>query len=431
MKFFAPKEILPRLALATLAGVLLLLAGPVGAQSGKPRHERTFDHAAGSTSASYHLRLREGETVDIKFTNTATGCFDYGVEKVERLTPESGVTTTKGDPQKTVTIVHEAKYGGYVVTATRTSDEGECGTGGVEKLPDVTIVIVAETEGIEVAFTGGFTFSDLTNPVFATGEKDGKQIVIRDTQAEDEVSLSVGTFIHVYGKNWSRWAPALSFGLGIGEESTTTYYLGPSWRIGSQAFLTTGIMAGSVDRPPAGVNVGDELMDANALNNLGKKTDTGVFLAFSYSFLGGGKAAFEKPFKAPDSNQGGGGGSSASATQPPPPPAAPQECSTTTTAPTFDKPAKESQVSTAALEFSGKAGCKPPTSGGFTVAIEVIKDGDNVAFNSIVAGLKTDGSFTAKGKVYEAGEYTASTTVLDASSQAVGKKKDYSFKIKQ
>jgi hypothetical protein len=260
-----------------------------------------FDHIKNAPSASYFLRLKPKEEFVIKITNTAPQCFDYQVESV----PKSG-SEAKGLTTVPLEVVHDEKYGGYIVDIRRKSnpEDPDCNTlQDMKGLKDATIIIAVETLGVEVAFGGGFTISQLTDPVFAARPAaGGGSVVERDKSAEDDFSLGVAAFLHVYGKSWPKAAPAVTFGLGINGANEATYYVGPFWRLGDQAYLGGGVVFGSVARLPTGVHTGDPITDPNVLTDLPTRTDAAAFVGFSYTFLGN-KEAFQKPFKSVDASQ--------------------------------------------------------------------------------------------------------------------------------
>ncbi len=119
-------------------------------------------------------------------------------------------------------------------------------------------------------------------------------IAVRDRDAEDDQALGFAGFIHMNHRRWKNWAP-LSFGLGIGEESKLSFFLGTSWELYDKAYLTGGWNWASVDRLPSGQQLNQPLTDPNALSNLDSRIDSDFFIAVSYTFLGD-RAPFKKPF---------------------------------------------------------------------------------------------------------------------------------------
>jgi hypothetical protein len=158
-------------------------------------------------------------------------------------------------------------------------------------------VHIAPAEDWVLSFAGGFSLNDLTDPQFAVVGDAGSQIIVRDTSAEDSRQAGLATFIHLtptkpqWGKKF-----AVSFGLGLTSDNEPSYYFGPSWRLGAYGYITAGVNWHKISRLPNGQMLGVAPIDANVLNNLKTRMDDGAFVAWSYPFLGKGKAAFEKPF---------------------------------------------------------------------------------------------------------------------------------------
>jgi hypothetical protein len=285
------------------AGLLPASGGVLRADDASKDDTQTipFNHAKDGPSAAFSLRLKPKEKFVIDITNTAEKCFDYDVENVPFHGAQAGDI---GRTEVSLPIVHEDKYGGYIVHIRRKKDlEEVCNAAPAKDLKDATIIIAVETLGVEVAFGGGFTISQLTDPVYAARPAaGGGSVVERDKSAEDDFSLGVAAFLHVYGKSWPKAAPAVTFGLGINGANEATYYVGPFWRLGDQAYLGGGVVFGSVARLPTGVHTGDPITDPNVLTDLPTRTDAAAFVGFSYTFLGN-KEAFQKPFKSVDASQ--------------------------------------------------------------------------------------------------------------------------------
>jgi len=260
---------------------------------------------------------------------------------IEQNLESSGICVAE---RKTVRIPHEAKYGGYLVEITRidpkqtvrrlldknklTSEFVEraksltgpnappcasvkqqawektlASSSAVKPLADSSILISVEHTGWTYGIAGAFTGSHVTNHEFAIVPNDSTPatddtIVIRNKDGEDSVALGAAAMIHLYNPDLSGWISnwAISFGLGISEGNKVSYFLGPSYRFGKQAFMTIGVNIGSIDTLPAGQRVGVAPETENVLNNLGSKTEGGLFLSISYSFLNPGEGAFKGPF---------------------------------------------------------------------------------------------------------------------------------------
>jgi hypothetical protein len=274
----------------------------------------TYDHLKRSPDKPYVVDLAHGECLNVVIENTLPSQF---TSQIEGFKPATTKPKAQGSPTlepKTLSLIHNRDFGGYFVHIRRNpASDGKVKVDGQEHtLNDATLTVFVKTMQWSYEFAGAFTISDLTDPVFALKDpavpdpnKPNEQIVVRDRGAEDESSLGIAAFIHVFHERWPH--AALTFGLGISEGSETSYFLGPSWKIGDKAALTLGYVWGSTARLPSGVSVGDRVDDSNLLNNLGTRVDNAVFLGLSYSFIDPGDR-FRKPFA------GSNGGSASPAT---------------------------------------------------------------------------------------------------------------------
>ena len=279
--------------------VALLLTNQVAA---KERIVK-FDHKESNTFD--HIVANPGDTIKFTIENTCAEAFSYGVEGVSRAVATVEKNTIQSESikrecQKTTHVIsqtHDQSSSGYYVMVKANGDT----TFNTEGLEDRTFFVVVDTSNWDVDFSGGFTLTDLTTPVFTTRKQrlmDGtiQDVIYQDRDAEDKYSLGLAGMVHLVHKNYPSWAG--TFGLSITESGDTSYMFGPSVRLGDKATLTAGVMAGKVDRLPNGLQVGDVLTDANGLTNLGQKTETGFFLAISYSFMGEiGQGFFDQQFK--------------------------------------------------------------------------------------------------------------------------------------
>jgi hypothetical protein len=176
-------------------------------------------------------------------------------------------------------------------------------------LPEADVIVQVTTPDSYVEFAGAFTVSRLTDPKFALypnpagGTGLAAQIIERNTPAEDHQRLGFAGFIHVHSPNcqWWRYCRSLAatFGLGINSSSSSTnvnFFLGPSYRLVGQWFITAGYNWGPVATLPAGERIGQSPTTANALSSLGSRTGGALFIAVSYSVLSPGTSFFNKPF---------------------------------------------------------------------------------------------------------------------------------------
>jgi len=275
------------------------------AQNPKPTATIEFDHLNLTPSTVFRIELNHGEEFIVRITHTDPSSFDY---QIEGFTPTSVTRATaqaslKESDLKTKELsqTHNRKYGGYYVRIrpkTSVLPQVDLANGSKKTLQEATLTVIVETLSWDYDLAGAFAISNLTNPAYAlvtesNGQGGTQQRVVRDTDAEDSAALGLAAMVHLY--NQRKPNLALSFGIGINNNSATSYFFGPSWRFSDKAAITLGYVWGPREHLPAGVHVGDIVTDANVLNNLPSKTDGGAFLSFSYSFLNPG-GALQKPF---------------------------------------------------------------------------------------------------------------------------------------
>ena len=247
----------------------------------------TFNHLTSTTNATHTIGVGDNEAFTVAINQTCPAVFDYAIEKIERRPPEDALTQKAGGavPLQThnLTIVHEEKYSGYVVSIVRKSNQVECQ--GSDKLADRVIVI--NTPGSwDLSFSGGFTMTSLRNRSFYLRPHPSdaaKKQVQEDLEASDDVNLGIATFVHLYHHRMPLLAG--TFGLGIRDGNKTEYFLGGGLRFNNKATLNAGLVLGPVLRLPNGVNTTDPITDDNILNNLPTRVQKGFFVGISYSFI--------------------------------------------------------------------------------------------------------------------------------------------------
>lgn len=237
-----------------------------------------------------------GETIKLTIKNTCPESFTYSFVSVP--SDSLRIFATGCSNPKVISIVHEALYGGYIVYA-------EPVQGTTPERGSARITISVHTRHWQVGFGGGFTLNGLTQPAWALTPVDpattpSSYTVTAEPSRRDRVGRSVASFVHLSrtGRDNAFVRPALTFGLGVEPDRTGDYYLGLSLLAGDQAALTFGAVFGSEQTLPAGRRVGDVVTDANALSTLGSRRVGRFFFGLSYSFLGGSKEDFQKPFKS-------------------------------------------------------------------------------------------------------------------------------------
>lgn len=285
-----------RAMMSFLGLVTVTLAATAAAESSTPKV--TFDHKGSQRTVIHRLTLQDGERFEVVIQNTVERCFDYSVSRIERVR-EPQLEAALALAPKTLELVHDKQYAGYIVSIQRSSSDGACGDPPAKSLEDSSVIISVETPSWQLAVSGGFTINGLTNNVYGSVENDeGLDIVVEDVDARDDATLGVASFLHVYHEAQPVWLPGLAFGLGINETSKPTYYIGGFWRLGRVAMVGGGAVIGSVARLPVAVKVGGELSDPNLFTDLPTRVETRWFVAISFSFLGG-REPFEKPFGPP------------------------------------------------------------------------------------------------------------------------------------
>ncbi len=287
-------------------------------QSGMNPVEIVYDHAGTNKDQSFEVNAKPGQIITLKVINTCLQLFDYGVRSFPRpqgeSTPADTTPTCSQGPEseKRITIPHEAKNGGYIVDIKKINAlplvEFNPTSGAAVALNDVTLVITVPERKWDYEMAGAFTTSFLTDPKFGIQMRPEsempnaavKPFVVRDREAEDEARLGVGAFVHVFNTEWSVYAPAFTFGLGINEANKTTYFTGLTWRLEKAGAFTLGYNWGSVDRLPSGTDI-NKPVEANILSNLGSQVKGGIFFAWSYTFLNP-SGRLEKPFQQVQDN---------------------------------------------------------------------------------------------------------------------------------
>lgn len=296
---------LHRLRLATrfvgrsvLALFIVLAAGPaaLAADDKAGPKDVPYDHLNGGAT-SFVRDLKNGEQITVIITNTCPGQFEYEIRGFPKEAPPKvsglSVPAPKSLEPKKLPPVHDTKYGGYVIFIRKIDGKPACQGG--ENLGSQMLLISVREANWDLSFTGAFTISGLTNPVYGfKTDPDGQtKRVIEDQAKQDSASLGIAAFVHVFHQSHPWVAPV--FGLGIRADSKTEYFLGGAIRMNDKAAINAGVVFGPVNRLPAGVNPGDVVTDDNLLTSPATRTGTSFFVAFSDPFLNV-RSYLEKPF---------------------------------------------------------------------------------------------------------------------------------------
>lgn len=165
-----------------------------------------------------------------------------------------------------------------------------------------------------LGMSGGLTISAVVDPRFAIVPDPASMttppstIVIRDRGAEDSEKLGFAGFLHVHNERWKIGDVPIAgtFGLGIQEKNSISGFIGVSAAAFDLAYLTLGWNWSSVDRLPAGQDLGAAPISDNVLNTLPSRTDSGWFLGVSFKLMSPGESFFKKKVPTQPQAQPGG-----------------------------------------------------------------------------------------------------------------------------
>lgn len=280
----------PALALWAMAGVAA--ADVVKAEGAKVV---LFDQAGDADGLAKIITVPKGSQLQIQLSNTCKDEFTLGVlehktVKVPKAAPLVGMLVappcagTEDLLSTAVTVTEPTQYEIKVEGGPTTSAAGP-------RTPKVYyLTVLTESSPWNLQFGGGFAFSSLTNHKYtlAPGTGTGNYVVARNKGSEDDVAVGLAGFLHVaYGPCEGKYG-CVAGSLGIGTDSSAgiSLYPGVTWLFKEYA-LTFGVEVAETKALPGSLKEGDTTTDANALNTLDKKLDTGFFIALSYKFLGG------------------------------------------------------------------------------------------------------------------------------------------------
>lgn len=285
---------------ATLSCGLLVSVSHADTAGGTNVLAATFSHKPGSPQ-TVTVSPKPGDSIKVTVTDTCTNYFELAVENLLKATPPAGTRDIAppcpGTDQLTLTIPLDSRYGAYIVSVRAKSGVHmpvHADT-NVDLNPTDFVIYVDTSSTWTTDFSGGFTFSKLTNPKYSlqpgTGPTSGTYTVVEDNHSEDSATLGFAGFVTVSRKNWTlpAWLASptvgITFGLGVSTGSKVEFFPGLSLKFGD-LILTGGVNVGSVDTLPSGLKVGGTTTNANALNSLPTRTSSALFLALSYKFLG-------------------------------------------------------------------------------------------------------------------------------------------------
>ena len=259
----------------------------------------TFDHQDGKAKI-FDLDLENREPFVVNIDNTCPAEFDYSYEGVERgLVPQSDDTKKKAKlSTHSMTVVFDDQFGGYVFSIKRKAGvEAGSKCEGSEDLQPASFIVGVREQEWGISFSGGFTFSGLTSPVFGIKTENNIKRIVEEPGKQDKMKLGAASFVHVFHDSVKirGLQPALAFGLGINTDNKSEYFVGIGFRLGDKATINVGVAGGSITRLPNGVDSETPITDDNVLNNMGSRTVAKAFFALTYAFIDT-KERFKKPF---------------------------------------------------------------------------------------------------------------------------------------
>lgn len=309
-----------------MTGIFVLAAAFASAAPKKQTKEVTFSHQTHVQSPAGKVSLARGDVLNIRIQRTIEQCYTYNLSIIprEEVVPEGG--RLRPTDEVLIPVEHDGEAAGYKVSIrTRKGFENrpECGD-------ETEVEIPVETLAWGLGFAGGFTADRIPNPVYFLEEgKKGDTagfFVRQNRSAESRAALGTGAFIHLFHSDPDRyslggfgnWAP-VSFGLAVGNDAETKYFIGTSIRFDQHLYLSTGVALGPSTRLPDSLDLRDHNFTtaSTALDNAPKRTAAGWYIGLSYTFLGRDLAnTFSAPFVAPppeggvtpaEGGEGGGG----------------------------------------------------------------------------------------------------------------------------
>lgn len=306
-----------KVVVATFVALLAVGCASTSRQPLTP-YDIVINHSSGVMSPVGLLKKRPGEIVKVQIRETNLDCFIFNPTVTEQAQEQRRSARSARREAKT-TEEFEVLYDGVplelTIEAVKKPNVSGCANlvefkQGGDRPP---WKILIKTDGWDLAFAGAFTADGLTNPEFeavpATRTKmDGTTetgVTLREVErGRDEARLGAAATVHLYHTDperigmWSvNWVP-VSFGLGIGENSQTRYYLGTGLKFDRKLFLTVGMAIGSVNYMPTGLDANNFTTNTNILSLIPSRTERTWFAGISYSFAGVGPDAFRGPFSA-------------------------------------------------------------------------------------------------------------------------------------
>lgn len=286
---FKPHRVRLFVAATLAAGSVLPISATAQQAAEKNVRFASFDHLNTAGDRSYQLHLSDGETFQVRILNTCPDVFSYEIHGIVREEAGSGGVDQRSGGQlkkeHVIPVVHDEKYGGYIVTIKRTLATAPCGD-ATAKLENRTLMISTPKMSWDLSFSGGFTLSSLNSPHYYLRphpSEAGQKQIQEDPDKTDDANLGIASYVHLYHHRMP-WLAGM-FGLGIRDNNKTEYYLGGGLRFSDKATFNLGAVFGPVSRLKDGNNLTDAISDDNVLTDLPSRTRRGFFVGLSYSFI--------------------------------------------------------------------------------------------------------------------------------------------------
>jgi hypothetical protein len=161
------------------------------------------------------------------------------------------------------------------------------------ELLSIEIPFGVETKDWDLTFSGGVAFSNLTNKEFfiKTDDKgtpdmnDDVKTVEVDRKARNPYRPQAVALANL--RNPDRWGDlGFAFGVGIGDDNNSRYYIGGSYTFGNRYVVNAGWSGGEVNRLPTGQEIGKPpLQGDNMLQDLPSQFASAFYIGIAFTFV--------------------------------------------------------------------------------------------------------------------------------------------------
>jgi hypothetical protein len=245
-------------------------------------------------------KKQAGQKLDEAVNNAAPALAQQSLEAMKTKVDEWKVATQNGgDPVTPLTHIQqmaaEIKDPSKREPILAAAQGAKAATEATPLLFPYTFPVWVETSDARLSFSTGLGFSTLTNERFflktddnhTTATDDDKQKVERDRNGRDAFRPDLMAFATLTAPRKKSWGwiggrLGLTFGLGIGDDSSPRYFFGPSLMLSHRMVLSLGAIGAQVKRLPAGQHIDDAPINgANTLNQLDSGFKVGVGMSIS------------------------------------------------------------------------------------------------------------------------------------------------------